>query len=256
MSFVPATSNRDALAVLAIVVVAVLALFLRRASSGGESDRGGGSPTPLEPAEPGAEVRPVTGAGRDAFGDDEDTEETWDESTLAEVPMSIEGVAFVPRPHGMLLLALLEGDEVPDWLDQALESNFVPYAALNQLYFPGAGGGISPRRPPITLAAGDLTGARVMRETGASGAWRLETLGRDGDFGFHPFATREAAEAALDLLLEKGVVLKTVDDQGVVPASPEDFEEARRRYEATEAELAVGDEDPRPGEGPWVSDRR
>lgn len=251
MSFVPATSSRDALALVAIAVVAVLAVFLRRVSSK-EPGAGGGSPADgVAPPSEGSTVPAGT-----PLGDDDHDEDVLDESEDYEAAVSIEGVAFVPQPHGVLLLPLIAGGEVPDGLERALDSNFVPYTILNKLAFPGYSGGV-PRRPPgTTLGAGDLTGARVVRGSADSGPWRLETLGRDGDFGFHPFGAEEAARAALDLLERKGVVLKTVDEHGTVPASPEDFEEARRRYEATEAELAVGDEDSRPGEGPWVSDRR
>lgn len=173
-------------------------------------------------------------------------------------PMSTEGIAFVPRSHGILLLPLVESEETPDWLARALDSSSVPYTVLNDLYFSGAGGGARPSLPGITLVTGDVTAARVVRGAGGADPWRLETIGRDGDFGFHPFATREGAEAALELLVDHEVVQSRVDEDGnSVPASPEDFEEARRRYEQTESELAIQvDDDEPPREGQWVSDRR
>jgi hypothetical protein len=83
----------------------------------------------------------------------------------------------------------------------------------------------------------------------------VETLGRDGDYGFLPFESEEGARAALALIERAGIVRRPLDEEGrIVPASPEDFEEGLRRWEQTERELALGDPDePRP-EG-WSSRR-
>jgi hypothetical protein len=151
----------------------------------------------------------------------------------------------------VLLLPLIKEDETPDWLENALNASAVPYSLLNQLYSQGT----RMRGAGIPLGAGDLTAARVVRGE-ESAPWRLETLGRDGDFGFHPFATRESAESAHHLLESAGVVQRPVDEHGEPsPGSSEDFDEARLRYERTLSELAAGDEEP-PREGQWVSDRR
>lgn len=231
-------------ALAAILLVAVVAVFggLLRRMTGPVS-----SGTPAAPPAPAPEPEADEEEEIDEFGAGN--------ATAGNVPLSAEGVAFVPRPHGVLLLPLVESQERPDWLDRAVDSSAVPYTVLNELYFTGAGGGVQPSRPGSPLSAGDLTGARIVRGDAASGPWRLETLGRDGDFGFHPFTTRNGAEAALDLLVTQEVVLRPVDDQGAIPPSSEDFEEARRRYEATESELHAGEAEP-PREGPWVSDRR
>lgn len=222
--------------------------WLMKAFSGEEKDEDGGRSEGPNRAETFAE-------------DLDDDRGEGEESAQARmpVPLSAEGVAFVPRPHGVLLLPLLEAEEeTPSWLEKALDSSSVPYSVLNRLYFSGAGGGARPHRPGTPLGVGDLTGARIVRGLTGADRWRLETLGRDGDFGFHPFTTREGADAAFELLVDHDVVKRPIDEDGnSVPVSPEDFEEARRRYEVTESELAIeSDDDERPREGPWVSDRR
>jgi len=224
------------MAILAVAAVALLGVLMRRAGNGS-----GGVVTPPIPV-PEAE---------------EDADDSPGDASTAQVPISSEGVAFVSRTHGVLLLPLVGGDEAADWLDRALQSNYVPFSVLNQLYFSGAGGGVQPSRPGNPLGAADLTGVRVVRGAAGADPWRLETLGRDGDFGFHPFTSREAAEAALQLLVSRQVVRRPDDDQDPNPASPEDFEEARRRYEQTASDLAIDpDSEEPPREGQWVSDRR
>jgi hypothetical protein len=107
------------------------------------------------------------------------------------------------------------------------------------------------------LEVGDFTAARIVPGVAGEYAWRLETLGRDGDFGFFPFATRAGGESALELLGHYEIIRRPTDEDGnLIPPSLEDFEEARRRYEETEAALALDADDEPPRDPPWVSDRR
>ena len=107
----------------------------------------------------------------------------------------------------------------------------------------------------LVLQAGDFTAARVRRESGEG--WRVETHGRDGEFGMLTFETESIAREAMTLLEEVGIVRRPLDDDGApVPASSEDFEEARRRFEETERALAIeGDDDDPPRPNDWSSRR-
>ena len=106
-----------------------------------------------------------------------------------------------------------------------------------------------------TLHPGDFTGARVRRD--ADGAWRLETLGRDGEFGYMLFPVESAARTALEMFEHSEVVRRPLDEDGrPVPPGAEDFEEARRRFEETARELALTDDDDEPAPpGDWSSRR-
>ena len=94
--------------------------------------------------------------------------------------------------------------------------------------------------------AGDFTGARVVRGEADEGPWRLEALGRDGEYTAFVFETREGADAARELLERVRIVRLGEDEDGrPMPPSPEQFAEARRVYLETEAALELpDDEDP------------
>jgi hypothetical protein len=116
-----------------------------------------------------------------------------------------------------------------------MDSSSIPYSVLNRLYYPGAAGGAAGDRSRARRSRSRISPARASLP-GVAGeyAWRLETLGRDGDFGFFPFATRAGAEAALELLEHYDIIRRPVDEDGdPIPPSAEDFEEARSRYEET-----------------------
>ena len=88
--------------------------------------------------------------------------------------------------------------------------------------------------------------------------WRVETLGRDGEYGAFDFETEDGARAALLLLERFRIVRRPLDDEGnPIPASPEDFEEARRRYEDSWRALSLeSDLEGGAGGSGIVSDRR
>jgi len=101
----------------------------------------------------------------------------------------------------------------------------------------------------MTWSAGDLRGARIVRggEGEGEGAWVLEALGRDGEFLPLDFETRDAAEAALGLFTDHGILELGEDEDGnPAPPSREQFDEARRLYNETIADLNADDgEEPR-----------
>lgn len=96
------------------------------------------------------------------------------------------------------------------------------------------------------LSAGDFTAARVVRGAPGVDPWRLELLGRDGEFVLFPFETQDGAKTALALFESRGVVRAALDENGrPIPVPGEQFEEARRLHAETERELAMmHDEDP------------
>ena len=227
------------LAVALVLIVIVLAIVLRR-QSGGDATR----PT-ARPEEPSVDASASEFVESDA--DDEDL------PPPERVPVTAEGMALVRTGHQVTLVPLVQSEEIPDWLRTGIEDSTVPYQVLNELYGMSARATQGPRAA-MTLGARDFSAARLRRE---SGQWRVETLGRDGDFGFFPFETEAGARLALTLLQQLEIVATHRDESAEpVPPSAEDFEEARRRYEETERALAL-ENDPGEGLSPGeYSDRR
>jgi hypothetical protein len=98
-----------------------------------------------------------------------------------------------------------------------------------------------------SIVAGDLVGARVTRGAPDHDPWRLEAIGRDGDYRAWRFETEDAARAALEMV--QRVVRPGRDEEGEPrPPSDADYADALRREETIMAELALsseplGDED-------------
>ncbi|MEO5619038.1 MAG: hypothetical protein ABIS67_14815 [Candidatus Eisenbacteria bacterium] len=244
--------------ILFIVGAAALALWMRHAGKD-ESVSSDGERRPDDP-----EGRADVGDGSyaddgsefdDDFDADSDAGPTGESMTPdARVPVTSEGIALVAAGAQVRLVDLATPEEMPGWLESGIRASSVPYSEVARAYsrtmVEGRGhfGGSS-------LHNGDFTAARIRREAG--GGWNLETLGRDGDFGFMPFDTEKGAREAMELIEAAGIVQRTLDeDDQPVPSSDEDFEEARRRYEETERDLAItpdDDEPPRPGD--WSSRR-
>ena len=149
---------------------------------------------------------------------DEDADET-DQDETAAAAVTSDGIAFIGEAHGVRLVPLGEGVPQPSAMAPTIGER---------------------------LGAGDFTAARLARGAPGVDPWRLELLGRDGEFMLFAFETEEAAACALALLESRGVLRRVLDDDGrPVPPSREEFEEARRRHEETERELAMMlDEDP------------
>jgi len=199
MSFVPATSSRDALALIAIAVVAVLAVFLRRVGKGG-------SDAPSSAAEPG----PPADTGTEPSADPLDEDEAGDDPEV--VAITSDGWAFMPDGDEVQLVPPPEapgGDET-DPTDTLNPTAMLPHPRHRHL--PTA-------KPGEHLDAGDFIGARVVRGSPGSDPWRLEALGHDGEYRSWAFETPEAADEALRLLLER-IVRPPLDPDGT-PRPPD-----------------------------------
>jgi hypothetical protein len=211
------------LAALAIAAVVVVAFMMR----GGKRDEDGvTSVSPESPVSEGASPRAET-FGADDDRDDWDVppeDEDWDDDEV--VAVTSDGAAFLPDRHAVRLVPPHEDGEA--WKAGQSASNRRGQQALD-----------------MSWHAGDFTGARVVRGGGEE-PWRLEALGRDGEYTAFGFETQEGAEAAVRLFESRGVVrLGTDEDGNRVPPSAEQFAEARRIFEETEQALAM---EPGPGE--------
>jgi hypothetical protein len=151
-------------------------------------------------------------AGEHLSDPDEDDFEIDEEGAGA---ITVDGLAFIPDEHGVNLVP------TPDPLEPA-PGKVIPVEYL---------------RP------GDFTGARVVRGNLSRDPWRLELLGREGEYVTYGFEVEEAARIALDLLEQRSVMRLVRDDEGrPFKPSNEQFEEARRRHDETERLLAHGEE--------------
>lgn len=156
--------------------------------------------------------------------DDDDEEEGESEHIIA---VTTDGEAFVPHHHAVRLIPPEEQGE--EWKVGAgiKSSNLRGERAL-----------------AMSWHAGDFTGARVIHGAADEPPWRLEALGREGEYTHFGFETREGAEAARKLFEQLGVVQLGEDEEGrLMPPSAEQFEEARRIYKETEASLELPDDE-------------
>jgi len=234
------------LAVVAIVAVAALALLLRRGSGSDAAS----TPRP----DPGAPVEPDSD---EVDADDSDSgdapEDDGPPKPDAEhpVPVTLGGVAIVPFGRGVKLVTLGSPDDDSGWLATGIAAGSVSSYRVDEQI------ALTRRQGPADdpLRPGDFTAARVRRDE--EGVWNLETLGREGDFGYTSFAVESAARTALEMFERAGVVQRPVDENGnPIPPGAEDFAEARRRFEETERELAIsGDEDEPTPPNDWSSRR-
>jgi hypothetical protein len=209
------------LAIVLVVAVAALAWWLRRGSQ------------PAETALPSPSA--------------ESPEEEEEEDEAAEnLAITSDGAVFIPIGSSVRLVHVDRA-----MYDEEIEAGIARVGVRERVALDATRGG-----PGSLLSAGDFTGARIRRGAVDVVPWMLETLGRDGEYIPFPFETEEGARAALALLQKRKIVRRPLDDEGrSIPASPEDFEEARRRYMESWNALAVERE---PGEdpGPPYSDRR
>jgi hypothetical protein len=108
---------------------------------------------------------------------------------------------------------------------------------------------IVPRAQADQLVRGDLIAGRVKRGAPDHDPWRLEALGRDGEYRAWRFETEDAARAALALVSRSIVVAPRDEDGAEVAMGDADFVEARQREEEIERELAsMPDVEERPDE--------
>lgn len=211
---------------VAVGVVVAVALLLRGSRGSGADEVVRLPETPREPwRESGGNVAVAEADEPDDEADDDpDDSSTHDGQVIA---VTSDGAAFVPDRHAVRL---------------------VPPEEQGEEWKVGAGIKARNRRGELALAmswqAGDFTGARVVRGEHDEGPWRLEALGRDGEYLSFAFETRDGAEAAQKLFERLRVVRLGEDEDGrPMPPSPEQFGEARRIYLETEAALELPDDE-------------
>ena len=193
--------------IIAIIVVAGFAFVLRQVASKRDSNP---APTP-SPDDLGEPLPP------DPSSEDE---EDYDESD-GMIAVTSDGLAFVPRPHGVLIAP----------------ANKVNAARSGGEDAPIVGSNPSEPHASVMLKQGDLIAARVRRGAPDLDPWRLETLGRDRDLTSWIFEVQEAAEAARELVAQR-VIQPPRDELGEpIPVGDEDFWVAERELEQTLAEL-------------------
>lgn len=209
-------------AIAAVVVVAMLARGSGK-SQGGPGEKGviATEDAVSEGAMPADDDLP---AG-DEYEDEEDDED-FDDEHAEVIAITSDNFAIVPDKHAVRI---------------------VPPDESGEAWKPGAGHGRGQRALDNSLHAGEYSGARIVRGDADEAPWRLEALGRDGEYTAYLFETREAADAALALFVSRRVVSVGEDEDGVpIPASSEQFEEARRVFLETEAALTEEDPEDRP----------
>lgn len=207
----------------AIAAVIVVALLMRR----GKSEESFTQKPSYPETPPSKQTRDDEEQDGDALeGDDEDE---GDEGHV--IAVTSDGEALVPVRHTVCL---------------------VPPEDQGEEWKVGAGMKAANRRGELALSmswqAGEFTGVRVTQGGGEyEGPWRIEALGREGEYQTFSFETRESAEAAKQLFERMHIVQLGEDEDGhPMPPSAEQFVEARRIYLETEAALELPpDEDAR-----------
>ena len=212
--------------VAAVLAVIVIALFARSFQKGREPDPMMPRPAQAEPSH--AETYEPEDEGDEPPSEEFDGKDDADGGHVVAVTSS--GNALVPDGHVVRMLPPEESGE--EWKVGA----GIKSATMR-----------AEKAFSMTWSAGDLRGTRVARGAADEGEWVLETLGRDGEYIPFDFETLEAAEAAKQLFERQGVVTIGEDEDGnPAPPSREQFEEARRIYRETLAELSMDEgEEPR-----------
>jgi hypothetical protein len=153
-----------------------------------------------------------------------------DPATAGEiVAVTSDGWALVPDSRGIAL--------VPHATAGAHDFDDAPRGTVEKEI-----AAATPGQHTLRFDTGDAVGARVRRGAPDFDPWRLEVLGRHGEFRAWFFETEEAARAALDLF-ERRIVRAPRDEFGdPAPPAPEDFDAARRMDEETEHSFDDPDE--------------
>lgn len=192
---------------VALVVVVGVALLLRARGVREKRSRGMLTKPAARPRLEQAQEK--RGAGRDRL-------------VLA---VTSDGFAFVPDHHVVRVLPPPEEGE--EWKVGAKLKAALETVAMGQGWSPG-----------------DIRGVRVVRGEFEEGPWRLEALGRDGEYMQYGFETPEEARAAKELLERLGIVELGHDEEGrPMPPSAEQFAEGRRIYLETAAQLELPDDE-------------
>jgi hypothetical protein len=217
---------------LAAGAMAAVALLLRRIGGGGSEE------VTMPPAEEPEPASVDTGPSHAEVLDEIEAEEADDLDPHAVLHVTSEGEVFLPEPTGVRVLPL--GD-----VHAAVTAGHVSWDEISRQVLERRAGGQG--LPGIGLDAGDFTAGRVVRGAPDADPWRLELLGRDGEYQPFAFETEDAAHGALALLQDRRVIQRPLDDDGApIPVPPEEFTEARRRFEDTLEALAMSPEDEPP----------
>jgi hypothetical protein len=203
---------------IAVGAVVVVALLLRAAGA----SRVETSSVPVAPPPPEPPTDTTT-ANEDELVDTDD--DGVDDRLV--VAVAGDGSAFFPDRHVVRILPPEEQGE--EWkVGAGIKSSRLR----------------AERALSMTWHAGELRGVRVVRGGADEWPWRLEALGRDGEYIAFDFETAEAAEAARELFERQGIVQLGEDEDGRrMPPSPEQFDEARRICRETEAALDLPDDE-------------
>jgi hypothetical protein len=153
--------------------------------------------------------------------------------------MTLDGWTFVPDGDGVQILP-------PGWESATPpgRSNLVADAfalVVRQVSMPRdrrTGRLVPGWKPGEHLDPGDLHAARAIPE--GDGRWRVEALGRDGDYRGWPFADEADARAVLALLDAR--VVRPVHAAGEWGAPADAFEDAWRALDETRHALSSPDE--------------
>lgn len=183
-------------AIIAVVVVALLGLLMRRSSV--HSTPASRTPPPGEAAED-------------------------DGAVVEDLIESLEGIPVAVTSDGWSFMPVADRDRV----------RLIPPLTPREMEQ------VVPRAAPDQLSRGDLIAARMKRGAPDHDPWRLEALGRDGEYRAWRFETEDAARAALALVSRSIVVAPRDEDGAEVIPGDRDFIEARRREEEIERELAA-----------------
>ncbi len=215
---------------LALALAAGVALlgFLLRRGSGIEEAGGGRGFGPGAGSEPAASLAP-------------EEEDDVDPEDATELIVEMSGSVWVSGAEGVRRVSL-GGDETDPALAAAGYVNREEFESrLAAARARGDSAAIAGER----LRPGDFTAARVSRGAPETEPWRVEALGPEGEYISFGFGAEAAARAALAALERHRVVRRPLDEDGnPIPASSEDFEEARLRAEQTFEELASFEDDP------------
>jgi len=180
---------------------------------GGHAD---GGATPASPPDVRGDDSPLP---PDPIDEDEE-----DEGPEGMIAVTSDGLAFVPRDHGVLVAP-------------AQRVRVIPFGDSADAPAFSTGDAEAPPQASVMLKPGDLIATRVRRGAPDLDPWRLETLGRDRDLTAWVFEVQEAAEAAREVL-QRQVVQPPRDEHGdPIPVGDEDFFVAERELEQTLADL-------------------
>lgn len=213
---------------IAVGVVVVIGLLMRMAN---KQDDGSQARASEDLLSEGAVPAPERGIGDSGLTPEDEAMldelgEGFADDEIAAV--TSDNYAIVPDRHAVRLIP-------PDESGESWKPN------------QGAGNRRGEQGISMSWHAGDFTGARVVRGAADEGPWRFEALGRDGEYVMFSFETEEGAHAAHEVFESRRIIsLRENEDGERMPPQADQFEEARRVFLETEAELGMDDDEQEP----------